>query len=52
MLPLRWLNNGEKTPFTDEPQYPRISLPKQIFLIFCFSFFFFFFFLFGKSGSN
>ena len=34
MLPLRWLNNGEKTPFTDEPQYPRISLPKQIFLIF------------------
>lgn len=29
MLPLRWLNNGEKSPFTDEPQYPRISLLEQ-----------------------
>lgn len=33
MLPLRWLNNGGQTPFTDEPQYPRISLPVQNFLI-------------------
>lgn len=38
MLPLRWLNNGEKAPFTDEPQYPRISLAVQKFLIFFFLF--------------
>lgn len=44
MLSLCWLNNGEKTPFTDEPQYPRIFLPKQIFLIF--------FFFYGESGSK
>lgn len=44
MLPLCWPNNGEKTPFTDEPQYPRISLLKQIFLIF--------FFFCGKVGLS
>lgn len=34
MLPLRQLNNWEKTPFTDEAQYSRICLSQQIFFIF------------------
>lgn len=33
MLPPRRQDNAKETPFTDEPQYPRISLPKDIFLI-------------------
>lgn len=36
MLPLRRQDNGKESPFTDEPQYPLISLPKHIFLIFLF----------------